>query len=96
MQPRRRLGSCLLVVVCSPRACEYVCLADIHSPSVCLLLPLYVRILPPQALIWSAVAASSAFPGLFHPQDLLARNAMGEEVRCVAAHNPLAHVMPAR
>lgn len=34
-----------------------------------------------QALIWSAVAASSAFPGLFHPQDLLARNALGEEVR---------------
>lgn len=34
-----------------------------------------------QALIWSAVAASSAFPGLFHPQDLLARNACGEEVR---------------
>lgn len=34
-----------------------------------------------QALIWSAVAASSAFPGLFHPQDLLARNARGEEVR---------------
>eukprot|EP00775_Hariotina_reticulata_P005537 gene5537-5773_t len=35
----------------------------------------------PQALIWSAVACSSAFPGLFHPQDLLARNARGEEVR---------------
>jgi len=34
-----------------------------------------------QALIWSAVACSSAFPGLFHPQDLLARNARGEEVR---------------
>lgn len=44
------------------------------------LLPLLL--LPPvQALIWSAVAASSAFPGLFHPQDLLARNARGEEVR---------------
>lgn len=27
------------------------------------------------------MAASSAFPGLFHPQDLLARNARGEEVR---------------
>jgi TAG lipase/steryl ester hydrolase/phospholipase A2/LPA acyltransferase len=34
----------------------------------------------PQALIWSAVAASSAFPGLFQPQDILARNARGEEV----------------
>lgn len=34
-----------------------------------------------QALIWSAVAASSAFPGLFHPQDLLAKDAHGDEVR---------------
>jgi len=43
----------------------------------------------PQALIWSAVAASSAFPGLFPAQHLLARNAQGEVVRwaswgCVA------------
>jgi TAG lipase/steryl ester hydrolase/phospholipase A2/LPA acyltransferase len=35
---------------------------------------------PKQALIWSAVAASSAFPGLFQPQDIVARNARGEEV----------------
>jgi predicted acylesterase/phospholipase RssA len=42
---------------------------------------LYLVLAVVQALIWSAVAASSAFPGLFHPQDLLARNARGEEVR---------------
>lgn len=38
----------------------------------------------PQAIIWSAVAASSAFPGLFPAQHLLARNARGEVIRWVA------------
>lgn len=31
----------------------------------------------PHVVIWSAVACSSAFPGLFQPQELLARNAAG-------------------
>ncbi|KAG1665327.1 hypothetical protein FOA52_011740 [Chlamydomonas sp. UWO 241] len=34
----------------------------------------------PHALVWSAVAASSAFPGLFPAQHLLARNSLGEIV----------------
>lgn len=53
-----------------------VCPADTNEPA---------RILnyltAPQALVWSAVAASSAFPGLFPAQHLLARNARGETVR---------------
>ncbi|WIA29719.1 hypothetical protein OEZ86_012199 [Tetradesmus obliquus] len=53
-----------------------VCPADTNEPA-----RLLNYLTAPQALIWSAVAASSAFPGLFHPQDLLARNARGEEVR---------------
>ncbi|KAF6256280.1 acyl transferase/acyl hydrolase/lysophospholipase [Scenedesmus sp. NREL 46B-D3] len=55
---------------------EAVCPADTNEPA-----RLLNYLTAPQALIWSAVAASSAFPGLFHPQDLLARNAHGEEVR---------------
>jgi TAG lipase/steryl ester hydrolase/phospholipase A2/LPA acyltransferase len=35
----------------------------------------------PHVLVWSAVACSSAFPGLYAPQDLLARTAAGELVR---------------
>jgi TAG lipase/steryl ester hydrolase/phospholipase A2/LPA acyltransferase len=53
-----------------------VCPADTNEPA-----RLLNYLTAPQALIWSAVAASSAFPGLFAPQDLLARNAHGEEVR---------------
>eukprot|EP00878_Enallax_costatus_P014363 GHUV01015023.1.p1 GENE.GHUV01015023.1~~GHUV01015023.1.p1 ORF type:complete len:539 (+),score=116.66 GHUV01015023.1:555-2171(+) len=53
-----------------------VCPADTNEPA-----RLLNYLTAPQALIWSAVAASSAFPGLFHPQDLLAKNGMGEEVR---------------
>ncbi|KAI3427163.1 hypothetical protein D9Q98_007100 [Chlorella vulgaris] len=34
----------------------------------------------PHVVIWSAVACSSAFPGLHHPQELLARNAVGNLV----------------
>lgn len=37
----------------------------------------------PHVVIWSAVAASSAFPGLFPPQDILARNPAGSFVGCV-------------
>jgi TAG lipase/steryl ester hydrolase/phospholipase A2/LPA acyltransferase len=53
-----------------------VCPADTNEPA-----RLLNYLTAPQALIWSAVAASSAFPGLFQPQDLLARNSYGEEVR---------------
>lgn len=35
----------------------------------------------PNVLIWSAVACSSAFPFLFEPQDLLARDALGNIVK---------------
>jgi TAG lipase/steryl ester hydrolase/phospholipase A2/LPA acyltransferase len=34
----------------------------------------------PHVVIWSAVACSSAFPRLHHPQELLARNAAGNLV----------------
>ena len=37
----------------------------------------------PNCIIWSAVACSSAFPGLFQPQDLLAFDYKGRYVRCV-------------
>ena len=53
-----------------------VCPADTNEPA-----RLLNYLTAPQALVWSAVAASSAFPGLFQPQDLLAKNAHGEEVR---------------
>lgn len=35
----------------------------------------------PHVVVWSAVACSSAFPGLFKPLDLLARTGTGEIVR---------------
>ena len=35
----------------------------------------------PHVVIWSAVSCSSAFPFLFMPQDLLARNSNGELVQ---------------
>ena len=35
----------------------------------------------PYVLIWSAVAASSAFPGLFPAMDILAKNVKGEFIR---------------
>ena len=37
----------------------------------------------PNVIIWSAVSCSSAFPFLYLPQDLLARDATGDMVRCV-------------
>jgi TAG lipase / steryl ester hydrolase / phospholipase A2 / LPA acyltransferase len=38
----------------------------------------------PHVVIWSAVACSSAFPGLFPAQELLARDADGKFVKCAA------------
>lgn len=50
-----------------------VCPADTNEPP-----RLLNYLTAPNALVWSAVAASSAFPGLFPPQHLLARNSNGE------------------
>lgn len=36
----------------------------------------------PHVVVWSAVAASSAFPGLFPPQSILARDPQGNFVGC--------------
>eukprot|EP00798_Chlamydomonas_sp_ICE-L_P007369 gene7369-492_t len=47
-----------------------VCPADTKEPA-----RLLNYLTAPHALVWSAVAASSAFPGLYDPQHLLARNA---------------------
>jgi hypothetical protein len=57
-----------------------VCPADTNEP------PRLLNFLTaPNALVWSAVAASAAFPGLFPAQNLLAKNAAGETVRCAGA-----------
>ena len=45
----------------------------------------------PHVVVWSAVAASSAFPGLFPPQSILARDPQGNFVGCATrAVSPLA------
>lgn len=55
-----------------------MCPADTNEP------PRLLNFLTaPNALVWSAVAASAAFPGLFPAQNLLAKNAAGETVRWV-------------
>lgn len=59
-----------------PTTALQVCAADTSEPARMLNF-----MTAPQALIWSAVAASSAFPGLFPAQHLLARNSRGEVVR---------------
>ncbi len=53
-----------------------VCPADTNEPP-----RLLNYLTAPNALIWSAVAASSAFPGLYPAQHILARNSRGEIVR---------------
>ena len=53
-----------------------VCPADTNEP------PRVLNYLSaPNVLVWSAVSCSSAFPFLFMPQDLLARNSRGELVK---------------
>lgn len=42
----------------------------------------------PHVVIWSAVACSSAFPGLFPAQELLARDSNGKFVKCASAELP--------
>ena len=61
-----------------------VCPADTNEP------PRVLNYLTaPHVYVWSAVSCSSAFPLLFAPQDLKARNAEGEDVTC-AAFSPCA------
>lgn len=43
---------------------------------------------PPQVLVWSGVAASSSFPGLYPPQFLVGRNSKGQICRRVHAGAP--------
>ena len=53
-----------------------VCPADTNEP------PRVLNYLSaPNVVVWSAVSCSSAFPFLFMPQDLLARNNRGELVK---------------
>lgn len=52
-----------------------VCAADMNEP------PRVLNYLTaPGVLIWSAVAASSAFPGLFPAQGIISKNGQGDEV----------------
>ncbi|GLC33103.1 hypothetical protein PLESTB_000370100 [Pleodorina starrii] len=53
-----------------------VCPADTNEPP-----RLLNYLTAPNAIIWSAVAASSAFPGLYPAQHILARNSRGEIIR---------------
>ena len=55
-----------------------VCAADTKEPP-----RLLNYLTAPNCIIWSAVACSSAFPGLFKPQDLLALDRSGGYCRCV-------------
>lgn len=59
-------GRVLVVTVCSPRK---------HEPPRCL-----NYLTSPHVLIWSAVTASCAFPGLFEAQELMAKDRFGETV----------------
>lgn len=56
-----------------------VCAADTNEPP-----RLLNYLTAPNVVVWSAVACSSAFPGLFKPQDLLAKDHNGNFVRWVA------------
>ncbi|KAJ0961365.1 hypothetical protein J5N97_000492 [Dioscorea zingiberensis] len=66
-------GRVLGITVCSPRK---------HEPPRCL-----NYLTAPHVVIWSAVAASCAFPGLFEAQELMAKDRFGE---IVPYHTPFA------
>lgn len=53
-----------------------VCAADTNEPP-----RLLNYLTAPNVVVWSAVSCSSAFPGLFKPQDLLAKDQHGNFVR---------------
>ncbi|KDP26217.1 hypothetical protein JCGZ_22463 [Jatropha curcas] len=59
-------GRILAITVCSPRK---------HEPPRCL-----NYLTSPHVVIWSAVTASCAFPGLFEAQELMAKDRSGEIV----------------
>ncbi|KAL8095324.1 triacylglycerol lipase SDP1-like [Apium graveolens] len=59
-------GRVLAITVCSPRK---------HEPPRCL-----NYLTSPHVVIWSAVTASCAFPGLFEAQELMAKDRSGEIV----------------
>lgn len=64
-----------------------VCAADTNEPP-----RLLNYLTAPNVVVWSAVSCSSAFPGLFKPQDLLAKDQYGNFVRCVL---PVTRPLPA-
>ncbi|KAM5578016.1 triacylglycerol lipase SDP1 [Rosa sericea] len=77
-------GRILGITVCSPRK---------HEPPRCL-----NYLTSPHVVIWSAVTASCAFPGLFEAQELMAKDRSGEIVPYHPPFNlgPEAGTMPVR
>ncbi|KAJ4978664.1 hypothetical protein NE237_009444 [Protea cynaroides] len=69
-------GRILGVTVCSPRK---------HEPPRCL-----NYLTSPHVVIWSAVTASCAFPGLFEAQELMAKDRSGE----IVPYHPPFHFSP--
>ncbi|KAL9239992.1 hypothetical protein vseg_014259 [Gypsophila vaccaria] len=69
-------GRVLAITVCSPRK---------HEPPRCL-----NYLTSPHVVIWSAVTASCAFPGLFEAQELMAKDRFGE----LLPYHPPFHLGP--
>lgn len=69
-------GRVLGITVCSPRK---------HEPPRCL-----NYLTSPHVVIWSAVTASCAFPGLFEAQELMAKDRSGE----IVPYHPPFHLGP--
>ncbi|CAH8384148.1 unnamed protein product [Eruca vesicaria subsp. sativa] len=69
-------GRILGITVCSPRK---------HEPPRCL-----NYLTSPHVVIWSAVTASCAFPGLFEAQELMAKDRTGE----IVPYHPLFNLDP--
>lgn len=69
-------GRILGITVCSPRK---------HEPPRCL-----NYLTSPHVVIWSAVTASCAFPGLFEAQELMAKDRSGE----IVPYHPPFHLVP--
>ncbi|KAJ4885110.1 Triacylglycerol lipase SDP1L [Raphanus sativus] len=69
-------GRILGITVCSPRK---------HEPPRCL-----NYLTSPHVVIWSAVTASCAFPGLFEAQELMAKDRTGE----IVPYHPLFNMDP--
>ncbi|GAB4843910.1 mitogen-activated protein kinase tyrosine protein phosphatase sdp1, variant 2 [Ancistrocladus abbreviatus] len=69
-------GRTLNITVCSPRK---------HEPPRCL-----NYLTSPHVVIWSAVTASCAFPGLFEAQELMAKDRSGE----IIPYHPPFHLGP--